>query len=102
MAVIEPRSNTMRLGVHKANLAPATEQADEAIWYQPPGLDWDLQPVVAASKAPARVASDLEQLVQSLVAQAKAGDHIVIMSNGGFGGIHRKLLQALQNDLVKN
>ena len=102
VAVIEPRSNTMRLGVHKANLAPATEQADEAIWYQPPGLDWDLQPVVAASKAPARVASDLEQLVQSLVAQAKAGDHIVIMSNGGFGGIHRKLLQALQNDLVKN
>ena len=58
--------------------------------------------MVAASKAPARVASDLEQLVQSLVAQAKAGDHIVIMSNGGFGGIHRKLLQALQNDLVKN
>ena len=95
VAVIEPRSNTMRLGVHKADLASATDQADTVVWYQPPGLDWDLQPVVAASKVPARIASDMDQLVATLAQQSRAGDHLVIMSNGSFGGIHQKLLQAL-------
>lgn len=95
VAVIEPRSNTMRLGIHKPDLAPATDQADAVVWYQPPGLDWDLQPVVEASKVPARVASDMDQLVATLAQQSQPGDHLVIMSNGGFGGIHQKLLQAL-------
>ncbi len=96
LAVIEPRSNTMRLGVHKPHLAPATEQADEVVWYQPQGLDWELEPVVAASPVPARVAGDIDQLVSELTQAACPGDHIVIMSNGGFGGIHHKLLQSLR------
>ncbi|RLT94759.1 UDP-N-acetylmuramate:L-alanyl-gamma-D-glutamyl-meso-diaminopimelate ligase [Ketobacter sp.] len=96
VAVIEPRSNTMRLGVHKPHLAPAAEQADAVVWYQPPGLNWDLEPVVAASKVPARLAGDIDQLVAELTAAAQPGDHIVIMSNGGFGGIHQKLLGRLR------
>ena len=96
VAVIEPRSNTMRLGVHKPHLAPSAEQADEVVWYQPPGLNWDLEPVVAASRVPARLAGDIDELVSELTASAQPGDHIVIMSNGGFGGIHQKLLRSLK------
>lgn len=97
IAVIEPRSNTMRLGVHKPHLAPATEPADEVIWYQPAGMNWDLEPVVAASAVSAQVAGDIDQLVEQLAGQCRSGDHIVIMSNGGFGGIHQKLLQRLKS-----
>ena len=95
-AVIEPRSNTMRLGTHKDSLAASAESADSVVWYQPAGLDWDLAPVVADSPVPARVASDIPALVAELAAEAEAGDAIVIMSNGGFGGIHQKLLAALR------
>jgi len=96
LAIIEPRSNTMRLGVHKPHLAPATAQADEVIWYQPPGLDWDLEPVIKASPVPARVMNDIDAIVAEVTAEARAGDHVVIMSNGGFGGIHCKLLASLK------
>jgi UDP-N-acetylmuramate: L-alanyl-gamma-D-glutamyl-meso-diaminopimelate ligase len=96
IAVIEPRSNTMRLGTHLQRLAPATAQADQVIWYQPEGLDWSLSPVLAASSNDARIATDVDDIVRDLQAEAKAGDHIVIMSNGGFAGIHQKLLTALQ------
>ncbi len=96
LAVIEPRSNTMRLGVHKAQLAPATAEASEVFWYQPPGLDWNLAPVVAASPVPSQVMTDLEDLIELLAREARPGDHIVMMSNGGFGGIHQKLLKRLQ------
>jgi UDP-N-acetylmuramate: L-alanyl-gamma-D-glutamyl-meso-diaminopimelate ligase len=96
LAIIEPRSNTMRLGVHKPHLAPATAQADAVIWYQPQGLDWDLQPVIDASPVPATVMQDIDTIVAQVTAEANAGDHIVIMSNGGFGGIHGKLLASLR------
>ncbi|MES2721415.1 MAG: UDP-N-acetylmuramate:L-alanyl-gamma-D-glutamyl-meso-diaminopimelate ligase [Pseudomonadota bacterium] len=95
-AVIEPRSNTMRLGAHKDGLAASAAAADQVIWYQPAGLDWDLAPVVADSPVPAQVASDIAQVIARLVAEAQAGDAVVIMSNGGFGGIHQKLLAALR------
>ncbi len=94
-AVIEPRSNTMRLGVHKAGLAASAAAADEVIWYQPTGMDWDLGSVVAASPVSAQVATDLDGIIGRIVAEAKPGDAVVIMSNGGFGGIHQKLLTAL-------
>lgn len=95
-AVIEPRSNTMRLGAHKDGLAASAAAADQVIWYQPSGLDWDLAPVVADSPVPASVASDIAEIVARLVSETRPGDAVVIMSNGGFGGIHLKLLAALR------
>jgi len=95
IAVIEPRSNTMRLGVHKANLTASTAQADQVLWYQPPGVGWEMDSVVSASEVPAELYSSVDDIVQKLVSGVRSGDHIVIMSNGGFGGIHQKLVQAL-------
>lgn len=96
LAVIEPRSNTMRLGMHQQRLAECARQADQVFWYQPPGMDWSLSRVVADSPCPASVTDDLDNLIGQLVQQARPGMHLVIMSNGGFGGIHRKLLAALE------
>jgi UDP-N-acetylmuramate: L-alanyl-gamma-D-glutamyl-meso-diaminopimelate ligase len=95
IAVIEPRSNTMRKGEHRAELAPSTAGADRVYWYQPPGLDWSLEDVVVEAQAPSSIARDIDDLVAELVAEARAGDDIVIMSNGAFGGIHQRLLGAL-------
>jgi len=96
LAVIEPRSNTMRLGTHREQLAPSVAAADRVFWYQPAGLDWDLQPVVDASPVPAAVYASIEAIIEALQAYRDSGGHVVIMSNGGFGGIHGKLLAALQ------
>ncbi|HNC85811.1 MAG TPA: UDP-N-acetylmuramate:L-alanyl-gamma-D-glutamyl-meso-diaminopimelate ligase [Agitococcus sp.] len=95
-AIIEPRSNTMRMGTHKDNLAESARDADQVIWYQPAGLDWDLSPVIAASPVPAQVANNIDGIIADVIAQVKSGDAIVIMSNGGFGGIHGKLVNALK------
>ncbi|MFP5382690.1 MAG: UDP-N-acetylmuramate:L-alanyl-gamma-D-glutamyl-meso-diaminopimelate ligase [Gammaproteobacteria bacterium] len=96
LLAIEPRSNTMRMGLHREHLAPSTRDADAVFWYQPPGLDWALDDVIAASTSPAQVANDIDALARTLAAGARAGDSIVIMSNGGFGGIHQKVLAALR------
>ena len=95
-AIIEPRSNTMRLGAHKAHLAAAAAPADQVIWYQPPGMDWDLGDIVAASAGRASLATDLDAIITRVSQEAQAKDAIVVMSNGGFGGIHQRLLAALQ------
>ena len=95
IAVIEPRSNTMRLGAHKENLAPSVAAADQVIWYQPEGLNWDLGPVVATSPVPAVVLNSIDAIIEKVVAEAQPGDQVVIMSNGGFGGIHQKVVKAL-------
>ncbi len=96
-AVIEPRSNTMRMGSHKDGLAHSARLADEVIWYQPEGLDWDLQPVVEAAPNKSQVSRSLDEIIQRIVQEAGEGDAVVIMSNGGFGGLHYKLLAALQS-----
>jgi UDP-N-acetylmuramate: L-alanyl-gamma-D-glutamyl-meso-diaminopimelate ligase len=96
IAIIEPRSNTMRMGVHLERLAPAIAAADRVIWYQPPGLDWSLDQVIAASPRPAVLYSDIERIVADLTAELRGGENIVVMSNGGFGGIHQKLVSSLQ------
>ncbi|WP_111414219.1 UDP-N-acetylmuramate:L-alanyl-gamma-D-glutamyl-meso-diaminopimelate ligase [Billgrantia lactosivorans] len=96
LAVIEPRSNTMRLGTMRDRLTASVAAADRVYWYQPPGLDWSLEPVVQASPVPAQLEEDIDALVAALVAEARPLDRIVVMSNGGFGGIHEKLLAALE------
>ena len=95
-AIIEPRSNTMRMGSHKEGLAHSARLADEVLWYQPEGLDWDLQPVIEAAPNKAKVVGSLEDIIQTVLTEAGEGDAVVIMSNGGFGGLHQKLINALK------
>jgi UDP-N-acetylmuramate: L-alanyl-gamma-D-glutamyl-meso-diaminopimelate ligase len=95
IALIEPRSNTMRMGEHREQLAVATAAADLVFWFQPPGMNWSLDSVVEHSTVPAQLAGDIDELAQRVAAQAGPGDQIVIMSNGSFGGIHQKLLAQL-------
>ncbi|SDI64803.1 UDP-N-acetylmuramate: L-alanyl-gamma-D-glutamyl-meso-diaminopimelate ligase [Ferrimonas sediminum] len=96
LAVLEPRSNTMKAGVHQHTLAASLADADAAFVHQPAGLSWDLAASMASAPVPVSLADTLEELVSAVVAQARAGDTIVVMSNGGFGGIHTRLLDALE------
>jgi UDP-N-acetylmuramate: L-alanyl-gamma-D-glutamyl-meso-diaminopimelate ligase len=96
IALVEPRSNTMRLGGHGEQLAASTVDADRVYWFQPPGMDWSLEAIVAQSPVPAEVAGDIDELVRQVATQARPGDQVVIMSNGSFGGIHQKLLVQLE------
>jgi UDP-N-acetylmuramate: L-alanyl-gamma-D-glutamyl-meso-diaminopimelate ligase len=95
IAVLEPRSNTMKLGTHRDALAKSLSQADEVWMYQGPGVKWDVAGSVAALGARAHVATDIDALVESLNRVLQPGDHVLMMSNGGFGGIHAKLLARL-------
>ena len=95
LVVLEPRSNTMRLGVHRADLAGSLGDAD-AVWlYQPEDLAWDLSEVTGALGMPASVSADIDTLAASVAIYARAGDRLVVMSNGSFGGIHEKILADL-------
>jgi UDP-N-acetylmuramate: L-alanyl-gamma-D-glutamyl-meso-diaminopimelate ligase len=96
IAVLEARSNTMKLGVHRNSLAPSLAAADQAWFLNSPDLGWDLPGAVAALGAKAHFAADVETLAQGISEYAAPGDHIVVMSNGGFGGLHDKLLAALR------
>lgn len=96
LVLIEPRSRSMRLGQHRDALPAATALADHVYWYQPPGLDWDLEGVVQDSPVSAQLCTDSGDMVQRVIASAAAGDHVVIMSNGGFDGIHQSLVTELQ------
>jgi UDP-N-acetylmuramate: L-alanyl-gamma-D-glutamyl-meso-diaminopimelate ligase len=94
LAVFEPRSNTMKLGTMKSQLPWSLESADLAFCHSG-GLDWDATQALAPMGERAEVAATIDALVERVSALAQAGDHIVCMSNGGFGGIHAKLLKAL-------
>lgn len=96
VALIEPRSNTMRMGIHKAQLAPATALADTVLWLQPADVQWSLQDVVDASKTAAQLVGSVDEMIEVCLQQVTPGSHVVVMSNGGFGGIHQKLLTRLQ------
>ncbi|MEF1277865.1 UDP-N-acetylmuramate:L-alanyl-gamma-D-glutamyl-meso-diaminopimelate ligase [Vibrio fortis] len=95
IAVLEPRSATMKRGVHKETLADSLKQADSTFLFQPDNIDWSVKDVADACHQPAVVSDDLDALVTSIVEQAQPGDQILVMSNGGFGGIHQKLLDGL-------
>jgi UDP-N-acetylmuramate: L-alanyl-gamma-D-glutamyl-meso-diaminopimelate ligase len=95
VAVLEPRSNTMKLGTHRDAMAKSLERADRVWLYQGPNVTWDVAGSVAGLGERAAVSRDLDQLVATLGATLSSGDHVLIMSNGGFGGIHKKLLERL-------
>lgn len=95
IAVIEPRSSTMKMGVHQATLGDACASADMTYWYDSGEVALDLSAIVEGSPSPAQVLNSIDEIVQTVVASANEGDDIVIMSNGGFGGIHKRLLAAL-------
>jgi len=96
IAVFEPRSNTMKLGVHSEQIAPAFALADHTWFLDPPDLGWDLPSAVAPLGARASFAASVDALVKGLADDSRPGDHILVMSNGGFGGLHDKLLTALR------
>jgi UDP-N-acetylmuramate: L-alanyl-gamma-D-glutamyl-meso-diaminopimelate ligase len=96
LMVLEPRSNTMRMGVHSETLA-ASMQGANRIWMHEPGdLAWSLSDVAQATGVPASVSGSVQTIVDEVVREARPGDHILVMSNGGFGGIHEKLIVGLQ------
>jgi UDP-N-acetylmuramate: L-alanyl-gamma-D-glutamyl-meso-diaminopimelate ligase len=95
LAVFEPRSNTMKLGAMKAQLPWSLEEADLAFCHSG-GLDWDATEAMAPMGVRGFVGKTVDELITQVIAHVQAGDHIVCMSNGGFGGIHQKLQQALQ------
>ena len=102
-AIIEPRSNTMKMGIHQDSLAESAALADHTLWYEPTGLEWGLKEVIenANSANPnmgnQQVLSSIDAIIEHIDMHAKAGDAIVIMSNGGFEGIHQRLLTVLRN-----
>ena len=95
IAVLEPRSATMKRGVHKDTLAASLTKADEVFLYQPESIEWSVEDIARQCQQPAQVSDSVDQLVDKIVSSAKSGDHILVMSNGGFEGIHGKLLAKL-------
>ena len=94
-AILEPRSNTMRMGVHSAQLAAALQTADRVMLYKPDGIDWDMTAIVESLNGKAQQFSDTATIIDAVVQQAGTGSHVLIMSNGGFENIHTRLLEAL-------
>jgi UDP-N-acetylmuramate: L-alanyl-gamma-D-glutamyl-meso-diaminopimelate ligase len=95
LAVLEPRSNTMRLGVHNAELAASLDAADRVYVHAPGDLGWDAAPVFEPLGERAAILDSVEAIIARLIAESAPGDHVLVMSNGGFGGIHQRLLDAL-------
>ena len=101
-AIIEPRSNTMKMGIHQDSLAESAALADHTLWYEPIGLEWGLKEVIEKANAAhnnigdQQVLASIDAIIEHIVVHARAGDAIVIMSNGGFEGIHQRLLTSLR------
>jgi UDP-N-acetylmuramate: L-alanyl-gamma-D-glutamyl-meso-diaminopimelate ligase len=95
IAVLEPRSATMRLGVHRDTLAGSLSGADRVFLYEPADLGWDVRAAARSLGERGTVIGQVDELARAIASEARAGDHVLIMSNGGFGGLHGKLLAAL-------
>lgn len=95
IAVLEPRSNTMRMGVHASRLPASLAVADQVLVYSPPALDWDAHGVFAPMGDKTRVYDDVADIVSEVARDAHEGDQVLVMSNGGFENIHQRLLDAL-------
>jgi UDP-N-acetylmuramate: L-alanyl-gamma-D-glutamyl-meso-diaminopimelate ligase len=96
IAVLEPRSNTMKMGVHQSTLGPSLLAADDVWLFTPPDLGWDVSPIMASLGKRGHSSRDIGELATALAQAVRPGDHVLIMSNGGFGGLHDKLLAELQ------
>jgi len=92
VAILEPRSNTMKLGIHAETLGDSLKTADQALIYQAPEQGWELR-----ASAGVEVFSSLDDIVAKVISEARPGDHLVFMSNGSFGGIHGRVEEALRN-----
>jgi UDP-N-acetylmuramate: L-alanyl-gamma-D-glutamyl-meso-diaminopimelate ligase len=95
VAVLEPRSHTMRDGTHRDTLASSLQTADSVWVYAPPELDWDAAAALRPLGAKVHVVHHLDVLISDLLRELRAGDHALLMSNGGFGGLHERLLKSL-------
>jgi UDP-N-acetylmuramate: L-alanyl-gamma-D-glutamyl-meso-diaminopimelate ligase len=102
VAVLEPRSNSMRMGVHNESLGASLELADLVYLYAPADLGWDPAPLFAGLGNRATVFERVDDIVARIAVDAGPGDHILVMSNGGFGGIHGKLLDAMSERIVED
>jgi UDP-N-acetylmuramate: L-alanyl-gamma-D-glutamyl-meso-diaminopimelate ligase len=96
LAVLEPRSNTMRLGAHNAQLADSLALADRVYVFAPADLAWDAASVLAPLGERAAIFKRVDDIVARIVQECRGGDQVLVMSNGGFQGIHQKLLDALE------
>jgi UDP-N-acetylmuramate: L-alanyl-gamma-D-glutamyl-meso-diaminopimelate ligase len=95
IVVLEPRSNTMKSGVHKDTLANSMALADVAYLYQADNIGWDINASMTNAPIPVTVYHSIEDIITNVANTAQAGDTVVIMSNGGFNGIHQKIIKAL-------
>jgi UDP-N-acetylmuramate: L-alanyl-gamma-D-glutamyl-meso-diaminopimelate ligase len=96
IAILEPRSNTMRMGVMAERLPEALRLADQVLVYAPKSLGWDAQTLFAKDADRIGCFTEIEAMVEHLGREASSGDHLLVMSNGGFGGIHRLLIERLE------
>lgn len=96
IAVLEPRSNTMKMGINKSDIAPALGRADEVFLFQPANIPWMVTDIAEKCVQPARWSADIEALTNMVIETAHPGDHILVMSNGSFGNVHSKLLEGLK------
>lgn len=96
LVLFEPRSNTMKLGVMKAQLPAAFDEADKVYCYQGPAVKWNVQEAMAPAGEKVTVSTEIDEIVESVGQEARSGDVILVMSNGGFGGIQQKILQRLE------
>ncbi|MCG7491506.1 UDP-N-acetylmuramate:L-alanyl-gamma-D-glutamyl-meso-diaminopimelate ligase [Vibrio sp. Of14-4] len=94
-AVLEPRSATMKKGVHKDTLAASLDQADEVFLYQPDNIDWSVADIAEQCNQPAYTSNSVDTIVDMVIERSMPGDQILVMSNGGFEGIQEKLLAKL-------
>ena len=103
-AIIEPRSNTMKMGIHQDSLAQSAALADHTLWYEPTGLEWGLENIIEAANTAnntinqQQVMPSVDAIIEHINQHAQAGDAIVVMSNGGFEGIHQRLLTSLRGN----
>ena len=97
LLVLEPRSNTMRMGVHRGSLAASMQAADHIWLLQPDDIEWSLSDEMHSSAVPVGIRESVEAITADVARYAQAGDHVLVMSNGAFGGIHEKLVKALQD-----
>ncbi len=98
IAIMEPRSATMKMGVHKDALADSLQAADRVFVYQAPNVSWDVSGAMRSLGSRASVLKDLDGLADAVMAELQRGDQILIMSNGGFGGFHEKLIDKLERN----